>query len=135
MGNRMGTVAEDYKEEYPGLPTYLQCQSSAFVAGTMALATGGVGTYFAQELVKNYLPWTKKSFILPAIAVGSVLSYKITRIKTTACQEMWIAMEDRRTYLTRLGEEGDNVKDFDRKKALDATRDTRVMDDEDDEDE
>ena len=48
---------------------------------------------------------------------------------------MWIAMEDRRTYLTRLGEEGDNVKDFDRKKALDATRDTRVMDDEDDEDE
>ena len=64
----------------------------------------------------------------------SVVSYKITRMKTTACQEMWIALEDKRTYLTRLAEEGDDVKDFDRKKALDATRDPRVIVD-DDEDE
>ena len=48
MGNRMGTVAEDYKEEYPGLPTYLQCQSNAFVSGTVALFMAGTGTYFAQ---------------------------------------------------------------------------------------
>ena len=56
-------------------------------------------------------------------------------MKTTACQEMWIAMEDRRTYLTRLGEEGQDVKDFDRKKALDATRDPRIPRDDDDDDE
>ena len=43
-------------------------------------------------------------------------------------------MEDRRTYLTRLAEEGDQVKDFDRKKALDATRDPRVKDDDEEED-
>ena len=48
MGNRMGTVAEDYKEEYPGLPSYLKCQSSAFVAGTFALLMGGFGTFFTQ---------------------------------------------------------------------------------------
>lgn len=130
----MGTVAEDYKEEYPGLPTYLQCQSSAFVSGTIALFMAGTGTYFAQDMISRFLPWTKKAFILPSIAVGSVVSYKITRMKTTACQEMWIALEDKRTYLTRLAEEGDDVKDFDRKKALDATRDPRVIVD-DDEDE
>jgi len=128
----MATVAEDYKEEYPGLPTYLQCQSSAFMFGSAALAVGGTGTYFAQELFKAYLPWKKKAFILPSIVVGSVLSYRITRLKTTACQEMWIALEDKRTYLTRLGEEGEAVKDFDRKKALDATRDVRVIRDDDD---
>ena len=48
---------------------------------------------------------------------------------------MWIAMEDGRTYLTRLAEEGENVRDFDRKKALDATRDIRVVRDDDDDDE
>jgi len=127
MGNRMGTVAEDYKEEYPGLPSYLKCQSSAFVAGTFALLMGGFGTFFTQELVAKYLPWSRKSFLLPALAVGSFASYKVTRLKTTACQEMWIAMEDGRTYLTRLAEEGENVRDFDRKKALDATRDVRVV--------
>ena len=95
----MGTVAEDYKEEYPGLPTYLQCQSSAFVSGTIALFMAGTGTYFAQgmvvgrflfaftsktyvilvylqlssfspDMISRFLPWTKKAFILPSIAVG-----------------------------------------------------------------
>jgi len=130
----MGTVAEDYKDEYPGLPMYLKCQSNAFVSGTIALFMAGTGTYFAQDMISKFLPWTKKAFILPSIAVGSVVSYKITRLKTLACQEMWIALEDKRTYLTRLGEEGDAVKDFDVKKALDATRDIRVIQDDEEED-
>lgn len=89
----MGRVAEDYKEEYPGLPTYLQCQSNAFVSGSIALFMAGTGTYFAQDIISKFLPWTKKAFILPAVAVGSIVSYKVTKTKTTACQEMWIALK------------------------------------------
>jgi len=131
MGNNIGSFAKENKDEYPGLPTYLQCQSNAFVTGILTLFVGGSVTFFGQEKLAKFVPWSKKSFILPAIAVGSCLSYSVVRRKTTECQEMWIAIEDRRTYLTRLEEQGPiDVKDFDRKKLFDATKDPWIKEEE-----
>lgn len=126
---------EEYKEQYPNIESYAQCQSTAFVSGIVALILGGGGTYVGQELLHKSMPWTRKAFIFPAIIVGTIVSYKVTRRKTTACQEMWMALEEKQTFLRRLEREGLDTKAFDRKKAFDATRDVRIIDNEEDDDE
>lgn len=63
------------------------------------MLTGTAGGYISQELLKNYLWYSRKSFLLPSILIGSCAGYIAIRYQTKICQEMWMALEDRHTSL------------------------------------
>ncbi|XP_064605494.1 uncharacterized protein LOC135470462 [Liolophura sinensis] len=88
-----------YTKKYPHYKTYAQCQSRAFATSTFAMLAGTAGGYISQELLKNYLWYSRKSFLLPSILIGSCTGYIAIRHQTKICQEMWMALEDKHTSL------------------------------------
>ncbi|XP_055339595.1 uncharacterized protein LOC129589093 [Paramacrobiotus metropolitanus] len=100
--NNMKEVAEQYKGQYPAFPTYLECQSRAFMVGLSSFTLGFAAVYFLQELNRKRLPafYQRKHFLLPAALVASIVSWNVTRRRTLNCQRMWMAAEGRHTALS-----------------------------------
>ncbi|OQV25348.1 hypothetical protein BV898_01027 [Hypsibius exemplaris] len=102
--NNMKKFAEHHKDEYPNLPSYMECQSRAFMYGLATFTLSFAVTYFAQELNKKRLPYPSKYIIFPAVAIASVASWTMTRRRTRDCQLMWMAAEGKHTALNPIGQ-------------------------------
>ncbi|GAV04406.1 hypothetical protein RvY_14688 [Ramazzottius varieornatus] len=103
---RSERLAEQYKDQYPAFPSYLQCQSRAFLYGLATFTLSFAVTFFVQELNKKRIPYAPKYFLVPPMVVASLASWNVSRRKTHDCQLMWMAAEDKHTALTSLGPPG-----------------------------
>ncbi|XP_059171987.1 uncharacterized protein LOC131953022 [Physella acuta] len=98
----MSGADDGITEIFPHYKTYKACQSKAFITGSITLLGAAACTYLLMEqLFKKYKPNISKNWLMSLpflVGVGS--AYVITMRKTTQCQNMWMAMEERHSVLT-----------------------------------
>ncbi|XP_064649108.1 transmembrane protein 141-like [Lineus longissimus] len=103
--NDLTKVKETYSKKFPHYESYAKCQSRAFMAGMATFLVSGAGVYGLQELLQKKLPYGRQTFLLPTIIIASITSYSVTRLRTKACQNMWMVMEDKHSNLGSENEE------------------------------
>lgn len=52
--------------------------------------------------MKNMLPFGPKYYFIAPSLIGSGVGYLVSSKRTKACQQMWMAAENKRTYLTEM---------------------------------
>lgn len=69
------------------------CQSSAFMKGVFTFVTGTGATFGLQLFIKRKFPYPFQWSFLVSAVVGSVASYKVTRMESQKCRDLWLFLE------------------------------------------
>ncbi|XP_043195004.1 uncharacterized protein LOC122366616 [Amphibalanus amphitrite] len=106
--NNMDQLTEQYKEKFPHLKSYTECVSRTFISGLAATFITFSGTYMAVSLLKNKLPSSRPGHlnVVAAGLLGTLVGFQVVYTRTKACNNGWLAAEDRATYLRPLAESG-----------------------------
>ncbi|CAL1527383.1 unnamed protein product [Lymnaea stagnalis] len=93
-------------ERFPHYKTYKACQSQAFMASSVTLLGGAAITYVLMDVgYKKFKPTISRNWQIAApILIGALSAYLVIMGKTTNCQNMWMAMEERHSVLTPANE-------------------------------
>ncbi|KAI0242879.1 hypothetical protein LSAT2_010816 [Lamellibrachia satsuma] len=102
MGLSHVKYAEENAPHLKHYKTYTKCQSEAFVYGMMGFVSGGATIYVGQEVIKRFAPINQNAKLFAPVFGGALVSYLVTRRKTTNCQKMWLALEERHSPLHDL---------------------------------
>lgn len=103
MQNTNDTIKQ-YKGAFPAFGSYIECMSRTFLTGLSAFSLAFGGTYIAQHLTSKHLPYDRKLNILFSSIAAVAVSYKVTSVRTHACQQAWMAAEDKHTFLNPISE-------------------------------
>ncbi|XP_021482408.1 transmembrane protein 141 [Meriones unguiculatus] len=89
----LSRVDDTVAAKHPGLGEYAACQSNAFMKGVFTFVTGTGVTFILQMFIKRKFPYPVQwSFLLSAV-VGSVASYRVTRMESQKCSDLWLFLE------------------------------------------
>ncbi|XP_052037817.1 transmembrane protein 141 isoform X2 [Apodemus sylvaticus] len=89
----LSRVDDAVAARHPGLEEYAACQSNAFMKGVFTFVTGTGATFGLQMFLKRKFPYpTQWSFLVSAV-VGSVTSYRVTRMECQKCSNLWLFLE------------------------------------------
>lgn len=108
--NNMNELTDQYKEQFPHLKSYTECVSRTYIAGLAATFITFSGTYMAVSLLKNKLPSSRPGHlnVVAAGLLGTVVGFQVVYTRTRACNNGWLAAEDRATYLRPLAAAADS---------------------------
>ncbi|XP_066996843.2 transmembrane protein 141 [Anabrus simplex] len=97
--NDIKRLKEEQKDIHPGFGSYLECMTRTLGIGVATFCVAFSGTYIGQRLMKKHLPYGHNIFILISSIVAVGASYQYTASRTKNCQAVWMAAEDKWTYL------------------------------------
>ncbi|XP_051022266.1 transmembrane protein 141 [Acomys russatus] len=90
----LSRVDDTVAAKHPGLEEYAVCQSNAFMKGVFTLVTGAGATFFClQMFIKRRFPYPVQWSFLVSAVVGSVASYRVTRMESQKCSDLWLFLE------------------------------------------
>ncbi|XP_046405994.1 transmembrane protein 141 [Ischnura elegans] len=98
--NNIKALKEQYKDVHPGFGSYMECMSRTLLTGLSSFTIAFAATYIGQSLSKRYLPYSKKSFVIFSSLFAAAVSYRVTSVRSKACQAGWMAAEEKHTYFT-----------------------------------
>ncbi|XP_055897090.1 uncharacterized protein LOC106071034 isoform X2 [Biomphalaria glabrata] len=89
-------------EKFPHYKTYKACQSQALMSSSFALLMASMCSYLAMNAFnQRFKPNINKNWLVAGPVLFGVLSaYVVVQHKTTNCQNMWMAMEEKHSVLT-----------------------------------
>lgn len=102
MNTRKERLIAEHGDDHPGLGSYLECMSRAYLTGVATFTIVFSTAYLAQNLVKYKLNYPSKFFILTSSAFGVISSFVSVKSRSAVCQSAWLAAEDKVTYFTEL---------------------------------
>ncbi|XP_071455200.1 transmembrane protein 141 [Hetaerina americana] len=98
--DNINALKEQYKDVHPGFGSYMECMSRTLLTGLASFTLAFAGTYIGQNLLKKNLPYKEKSFVIISSLVATAVSYRVTSVRTKACQAGWLAAEEKHTYFS-----------------------------------
>ncbi|KAH9496926.1 hypothetical protein Btru_010200 [Bulinus truncatus] len=106
MSDARLSAEEELVEKYPHYKTYKACQSHAFMSSSFTFVIASACSYFAIDtLYRRFKANISKNWLTAGPIVFGILSaYVVVQRKTTNCQNMWMAMEERHSVLTPASE-------------------------------
>ncbi|XP_054283928.1 transmembrane protein 141 [Macrosteles quadrilineatus] len=102
IGTGKQRLIDLYGDDHPGFGSYLECMTRANFASVAGFTLAFSSTYIGQTLLKNKLPYSPKFSILNSTVIATIIAYKVSKSRSSACQAAWLAAEDKVTYLTEL---------------------------------
>jgi len=105
MGTSWGQVVKEQKDTYKGIEEYTKCQSKTFTQASIS-TIGIAAIIFIVTSTKPLERLVQVHYrILFGTVAGCAYGWYFATTRTKFCQEMWLALEDKQTYLKKLDEE------------------------------
>lgn len=111
--NNNNELISQYKDAFPAFGSYMECMSRTLMTGLASFSLAFGGTYITQHLTEKYLPYSRKSHIIVSSLVACAVAYQVTSVRAKACQDGWMAAEDKHTYLNPISERPKPVENED----------------------
>ncbi|XP_077005120.1 transmembrane protein 141 [Tamandua tetradactyla] len=89
----LSRVDDSVAAKHPGLGEYAACQSNAFMKGIFTFVTGTGAAFGLQMFIQKKFQYPLQWSVLVAVVAGSVASYRITRVETQKCSNLWLFLE------------------------------------------
>lgn len=102
--NNNNEVIKQYKETFPAFGSYMECMSRTFMTGLASFSLAFGFSYVTQHLTEKHLPYSRKGHIIVSSLLACAVAYQVTSVRARACQEGWMAAEDKHTFLNPISE-------------------------------